>query len=296
MLVRYRIPLKYFIRFAYVDAIVVLLVSIGVFFTIRKIDFPIIPINIPAFMGTAISLLLGFKLSQSYDRWWEARKIWGAIVNDSRTLTMQLLNYHTDGKCEITERMAMRQAGWSHSLGQSLRGLSPLGKLDEFISAEELARISEHSNIPLALLNEQSADLKRIFRDGKVNEYQQIQIDKTLVRLCESMGRAERIKNTVFPTTYRLFLHLFIYLFITLLAVALAEVDRLWEIPLLVLISLPFFLLEKTALYLQDPFENRPTDVSVSAIAHTIELNIKQLLSRDDLPAKKPVLDDFFVM
>ncbi|UXP30720.1 hypothetical protein N6H18_10180 [Reichenbachiella agarivorans] len=295
MLIRYRIPLNYFIKFAYVDAIAVMIVSVGVFFLVRKINFPIIPINIPAFMGTAISLLLGFKLSQSYDRWWEARKIWGAIVNDSRTLTLQVLNYHKDGNCEQTIRIANRQMAWPHSLGQSLRGLSPLDKMGDFLSEEEFARVASHKNVPLAILNEHSVDLRQMYQDGKINDYQQIQIDKTLVRLCQSMGMAERIKNTVFPTSYRLFLHLFIYLFITLLAVALAEVDRLWEIPMMVLISLPFLLLEKTAFYLQDPFENRPTDISVSAIANTIEHNLKQLIGQSDLPA--PVEQDtFYVM
>ncbi|PIB36076.1 hypothetical protein BFP72_12065 [Reichenbachiella sp. 5M10] len=295
MLIKYRIPFKYIIKLAYMDAIIVFFVSVVVFYFIRYHDFPIIPINIPAFMGTAISLLLGFKLSQSYDRWWEARKIWGAIVNSSRTLTVQLLNYHQDKQCEQTERMALRQVAWVHSFAQNLRDESPLFRMEKYLSAEELAQYAWHKNVPLAILNEQSADLRRMLDDGKVNTFQQIQIDQTLVSLCDSMGKAERIKNTIFPTAYRYFLHMFIYLFIVLLAVSLAEVDRLWEIPMLVLISLPFFLLEKTAKFLQDPFENRPTDVSVTSIAKTIETNIKQLLGRQDLPEpQKP--EGFYVM
>lgn len=246
-------------------------------------------------MGTAISLILAFKLSQSYDRWWEARKVWGAIVNDSRTLVLQVLNYHQDKNCEQTKRMAMRQAAFSHSLGQSLRGLSATKGLDDFINEEEVDRIKKHKNVPLALINEHASELRQMLDEGKINSYQQIQIDQTLVRLCENMGKAERIKNTVFPTAYRLFLHIFIYFFLTLLAIALAEIDRLWEIPMLVAISIPFFMLEKTAKYLQDPFENRPTDTSVTAIAKTIETNLKQLIDRDDLPDPEPI-QGYFVM
>ncbi|MCV9386729.1 bestrophin family protein [Reichenbachiella ulvae] len=295
MLVKYRIPLKYLLRFVYLDAAIVFMVSMFVFFFVRKVDFPIIPLGIPTFMGTAISLLLAFKLGQSYDRWWEARKVWGAIVNDSRSLVLQALNFHKEGKCEQTERIAMRQAAFAHSLGQSLREQSAVKGIEGFVSSEELTRVSKHKNVPLALMNEHSRDLKQMLESGKVNEYQQIQIDQTLVNLVSSMGKAERIKNTVFPTSYRLFLHVFIYVFIVLLAIALAEIDRLWEIPMLVSISLPFFMLEKTAAYLQDPFENRPTDTSMTSIAKTIEINLKQLLDREDLPDPEPV-QEFYVM
>ena len=98
------------------------------------------------------------------------------------------------------------------------------------------------------------------------------------------MGMAERIKNTIFPVTYRYFLHLIIYLFVITLSIALNEVENYYEVPLLLLISCAFFLLEKTATDLQDPFNNQPTDTPVTAIATTIEINIKQLLNETDLP------------
>src|SRR5688572_32546175 len=72
-------------------------------------DIPPLPIAIPAFLGTAISVILSFKLNQSYDRWWEARKIWGSIVNDSRTLTLQLQSFLPDGHAETIKTIVYRQ-------------------------------------------------------------------------------------------------------------------------------------------------------------------------------------------
>ena len=98
------------------------------------------------------------------------------------------------------------------------------------------------------------------------------------------MGMAERIKSTVFPVTYRVFLHLMIYLFVITLSISLGVVHPVFEIPLLLIISLGFFVLEKTATLLQDPFENKPTDTAMTTIATTIEINIKQLLKEGDIP------------
>ena len=98
------------------------------------------------------------------------------------------------------------------------------------------------------------------------------------------MGMAERIKSTVFPVTYRVFLHFMIYIFVITLSISLGEIDPMYETPLLLIISSGFFVLEKTATLLQDPFENKPTDTAMTTIATNIEINIKQLLKEGDLP------------
>jgi len=127
-------------------------------------------------------------------------------------------------------------------------------------------------------------ELKTLHQRGQINDFQQVQIDATLVRLCDSMGRAERIKSTVFPVTYRLFIHYFIYLFLIVVSMVLVRTLGAYEIPILVLLASTYFLLEKTALHIQDPFSDRPTDTAVTAIARTIEINLRQLLGNKDVP------------
>jgi putative membrane protein len=257
------------------------------------IFMPEMPLTIPAFIGTAISILLSFGISQSYERWWEARKIWGAIVNDSRSLVIQIQTLTKNGNDDKINLIALRQIAWCYSLGQSLRGLNPTENLEPFISKEELSELAEHQNKPLALLQLHGKKIKELREEGQIDAFSQIQLDQTIVRLCEAQGKAERIKSTVFPVTYRLFLHGTIYLFVITLAISL-RVDGLFETPLLLAISSAFFLLEKSATHMQDPFENRPTDTPVTAIARTIEINIKQLIKHKDIPNAHQV-DGFYI-
>jgi putative membrane protein len=245
---------------------------------------PQMPISIPAFLGTSISVLLSFKLSQSYDRWWEARKIWGSIVNESRSFTLQLQSFISKGNDSDIRQLAFRHIAWCFSLGQSLRGLDPLENLRKYVSEDDIKKISTHNNKPLALLQLNTLQIAELKSNGGMDIFSQIQLNATLINISNAMGMAERIKSTVFPVPYRVFLHLMIYIFVITLSISLGDVNPIFEIPLLLIISLFFFVLEKTATLLQDPFENKPTDIAMTSIATTIEINIKQLLKEADIP------------
>lgn len=286
MLLNKKIPASFILNKVKYDIVYVTLLSLSVLFVTDQFNdlLPEMPLTIPAFIGTAISILLSFKLSQSYDRWWEARKVWGAIVNDSRSFVIQLQSLVAHGNEERIKKIALRQIAWCYSLGQSLRGLNATENLDNYISADEVQQIQQHANKPLAILQLHAHDIKELKEKNQLELFSQLQIDETLVRLCDSQGKAERIKSTVFPVTYRLFLHGIIYLFVITLSIALQDVAGFFEIPLLLLISTAFFLLEKSATHMQDPFENRPTDTAMTAISRTIEINIKQLLKEKEIP------------
>jgi ion channel-forming bestrophin family protein len=290
MLINKPIPASYIFRKVKRELFYVLIMSIVVLIVTAKYNtrLPEMPLTIPTFIGTAISILLSFKLNQSYDRWWEARKVWGSIVNDSRSLVIQLMTFTLKGNDPTIKKIAFRQIAWCYSLGQSLRGLNPMENLEEFVSKEELAEIKSHHNKPLSLLYLNGMDIKKLRDENQLDVFSQVQLDDTLVRLCDAQGKAERIKNTVFPVTYRLFLHSIIYLFVITLSISLKNVSAYFELPLLVLISSAFFLLEKSSTHMQDPFENRPTDTAMTAIARTIEINIKELLKEPNVPAPLP--------
>lgn len=286
MLLNKRIPYSYILNKVKFEALYVLIVILVVLFLTNQFRevLPEIPLTIPAFLGTAISILLSFKLNQSYDRWWEARKVWGSIVNDSRSFVIQLQSFLPKGNEQIIKKMAYRQIAYCYSLGQTLRSLDPIENISEFISEQELIEIKKHNNKPLSLIQLHAMDLKALKNSDQLELFSQVHIDKTLVRLCESQGKAERIKSTVFPVTYRMFLHFTIYLFVVTLSISLKDIAGFFEIPLLLLISTAFFLLEKSATHMQDPFENKPTDTAMTAIARTIEINIKELLKESEVP------------
>ena len=95
MLITNQISLSYIFQKIWLEILALIVISLSLYYyaSTHREGMPDIPISIPSFIGTAISVLLSFKLSQSYDRWWEARKVWGMIVNDSRTLVMQLIAF-----------------------------------------------------------------------------------------------------------------------------------------------------------------------------------------------------------
>jgi ion channel-forming bestrophin family protein len=295
MLLDRKIPVRYIFNKVKIELLYVVIVGLVIHFLTTRFskELPEMPLTIPVFLGTAISILLSFKMSQSYDRWWEARKVWGAIVNDSRTFIVQLQSFVKDEA--VIRRMAHRQIAWCYSLGQALRDQDALQGLGEYLSANDLEELSRHTNKPLAILKQNARELKKMREQGVIDTFMHLQMDDTLTRLCDSMGKAERIKSTVFPVTYRLFLHFTIYLFVVILSIALKGVDTYFEIPLLTLISMVFFLIEKSATHLQDPFRNRPSDIPVTAIARTIDINIRQLLEEENVPQPLPA-NDYYLL
>ena len=297
MLVDRRLPLRYIFSKIHLDIfyVVALAVLMEVGTIYAKDALPQVPVSLAAFLGTAISLILSFKLGQSYQRWWEARKIWGAIVNESRTLTRQLLSFCSDGSRRVVDRVARRQIAWCYVLGQSLRQHDWKKGTAGHLRDEDAEEAERHDNRPLLLLQQHARDVSQLAEDGELSDYQRVAVDDTLTRLTDAMGKAERIKSTVFPTAYRLYLHYFIYIFILVLVLALADLKGPNEVFVVTIIALPFFLLEKTATYLQNPFSGEPTDTSVTAIARVIEINLLQLLGEDDVPDKLEP-EDFYLM
>jgi putative membrane protein len=286
MIINKSIPIKYLFNKVKVELIYVLIMAVIVYYIthVFQNNIPEMPLTIPAFIGTSISILISFKLNQSYDRWWEARKIWGSIVNDSRSLILQFKQFLPAD--ENINKIAYRQIAWCYALGESLRGLDSKETLKKYLNEIEIEEINKQSNKPLAIIQHHYNDLKQFKNGEKINQFSEVQLDNTLVRLVDAMGKAERIKSTVFPVTYRLFLHLMIYLFIITLSISLKNIESVFEIPLLLVLSAAFFLLEKSATHMQDPFENRPTDTAVTAIARTIEINIKNIIEDKNIPEK----------
>jgi putative membrane protein len=243
-----------------------------------------------------IALLLGFRSNQAYDRWWEARHIWGAIVNDSRTLSRQISWFSSsDEEADhlrlFTHRFIRRQIGWCYSLGRHLRGQNAAHGLEKYLEPRELEHIKQIDNIPSALLDRMGKDLQLALEEGWINRFQQIELDNTLSRLTDAMGKCERIKNTVFPSTYSLYIHMSLMLFIVLLPFGVIEYFGIFEVPLVVAISACFLLIEKMAIHLQDPFENKPTDTPMTTIAQNIEKNLTQLYKVQSQPVKQNPLE-----
>jgi len=287
MLLKKNIPFKYVfgkIKYEIITITIYTMCVAAIYYAYPAIRITI-PLAIPSVLGIVISTLLGFRSNQAYDRWWEARHIWGAIVNESRTLARQVMSFTNDNYGDedvkaFQKRMIYRQIAWCYSLGRHLRNENPVTGLEKYLDKKELEHAKRIDNVPSALIHEMGNDLYLALDNGWINGYQQVELDRTITRLCDAMGKCERIKNTVFPSTYSLYIHLSLMLFIGLLPFAVIEYFGFVEIPLVVAISACFLLIEKMAIHLQDPFENKPTDTPMTTIAQSIEKNIMQIFQR----------------
>lgn len=298
MLLRNNIPLTYIFGKIKKELFLVTAYSLGIVvlyqnFHVTRIS---IPIAIPALFGTIISLLLAFRSNQAYDRWWEARILWGAIVNDSRTLGRQILSFvenpfHLEDIESFKKRFIKRQIAWCHALSQALRGFSAHQGLERYLDKNELKFIKNQRNVTVALLELHAMDIKKALQEGWINSFQQIEIDKTLTSLCNHMGGSERIKNTVFPVTYSKYISMSIHLFIVLLPFGLIEYIGFMEIPLVIAIAAFLLLVEKMAVHLQDPFENKPTDTPTTTICRTIERDLCQMVDDHKMYEDLPQVD-----
>jgi ion channel-forming bestrophin family protein len=244
-----------------------------------------IKMSIATVLGFAVALLLGFRTSSAYDRWWEARKIWGGIVNDSRTLVRQFIGF-TDVNEILPEarQLSNYQIAWCNALKSSLRNLNPLEGLEGFLSQEELNYLSTKNNKPNEILKLMNGLLAKVKAEDKIDTYQLVSLDQTLKHLCDHMGKAERIKNTVFPTQYRSYTHRGLIIFTVMLPYGMLFSTGPFVILICVLVSFFFHMLENIAYFLQDPFMNRPSDIPMSALCRTIEINLKELVEETDIP------------
>lgn len=302
MLLNKKIPVGFLLDKVKTELIILVLyvIIIEVLDEFFKIKGLFIPVAIPAILGTAISLILGFRLNQAYDRWWEARKIWGAIVNDSRTLVRQSLMFIQSEAApeearQLQEEIKTLQQAWCFALARSLRN-QPQEDLKRLLPPDILVRTSSFDNVPNQLLKIHSQLLMKARNNSWINDFQFMLIDQTHTRLCDAMGKAERIKNTVFPMTYSLVVEFLLYLFVILLPFGLIEYLGYMEAPLILLFCIPFFMLEKSAIHLQDPFAGYPTDVPVLNISSTIENNLNKMMDEERPLKPMPEPYKYYVM
>lgn len=293
MLLNQKISIWYFVNEikAQIILICAFAISIGLLDTLPTFKKVSLPLSLPALVGTAVSVLLAFRTAQSYERWWEARTVWGAIVNDSRSLLRQFIQFAPESpKYEIRE-FADRQIVWAYALGESLRKQQFSPNVQAYLNIHQIKAV----NIPNALLDKHSETIRQLATTRAITDIQQVQLNETIARLCDSMGKCERIKNTVFPRSYSLLVHTLIYVFAAILPFGLEDSQLTVEIVMTILIPTLFIAIEKTAIIMQDPFEDTPVDTPMTSLAQTIEINLLEMIGEKDIPTK-PKSDSYYAM
>lgn len=260
-------------------------------------DFPVF---IPTILGTVLAFFIGFNNNQAYDRWWEARKIWGSIVNNSRTFARSILSYVDDkGDDRIQEikiYMVKSHITYLYALKKALRGMED-PNVYRFLSDRDWVKIKDHSNVPNALLSCQSDDLNYLYKNGNIDGFQFMQINQLLTEFTNDMGASERIKNTVFPTTYNFYSKFFIWVFIYCVTMSLADLIGFWSIFIGTLLGYVFFTIQALGQNLVNPFEkDNIMGIPLDSITRTIEINLLQMLQEENIPMPIESVNEEYIM
>lgn len=281
-----------------------------------------IPWTVVALLGTATAFLVGFKNTQTYNRTWEARQIWGAILNSSRAFGTMSRDFFNNS--EKTKELVYRHFAWLTALRYAMRdsrawetsGKSynkeyrefysipekeiPLeSELEKYISKEELRYILTTKNKAAQLMSLQSKTIQSLFAAKEIDSYQFVEMQRMIKDFYDQQGKSERIKNFPYPRQFATINSFFIKLFCILLPFGmLKEFDKLNEsmegimkgnmvwlvIPFSVLISWVYTSLEQVGESTENPFEGSANDVPISQMSRTIEIDMREMLGETDLP------------
>lgn len=290
-------------RYMRVELIASTILSAAVFFLYhnRHLEKVSLPFSIAAILGSALAIFLAFRNNNSYSRWWEARTVWGGIVNSSRVLARLIITFadsHSHQPQYVKERseafkkeMVYLLIAWGHALRLHLRRQDDWEALRPLLSEAAFRSVAASQNKPNALQLLTGRRIYEAMADGTLGGFDSFQMEGQLLALANYQGACERIKNTPLLRQYHFFTKLFLIVFMALLPFSLiADFSKMGApalmIPVSILVSFVFGVMGKVGEVNEDPFENRITDVPLTALCNTIERDLREMLGETDLPDK----------
>jgi ion channel-forming bestrophin family protein len=237
--------------------------------------------------GIALAIFLGFRNSVSYDRFWEGRKLWGALLNDTRSLARQSITLINDPSYDVKrEHFNNLLIAFVYSLKHQLRATDPTQDLNRLLPAEFAAQLKEVRYKPIIILRELGIWVKNAKAENKLDSVTQLAFEENLNKLSDIVGGCERIASTPIPYTYSVLLHRTVYIYCFLLSFGFVETMG-WITPfIIVFIAYTFVALEAIADELEDPFGLQPNDLALDTMAQMIENTLLELNDKKMIPVQ----------
>ena len=257
-----------------------------------KITLTPIPFSL---IGLALAIFLGFRNNAAYDRYWEARKLWGELVHRSRSLARQCqtLIAHPDDvpACtslqDVRSRMIHRAIAFAYALKHQLRDANPVqaaAELRPHLLRSELRQVTSMGNRPNFLLLRMGKDLQACIQAGRIDPCLAVAVDDTLSAMAAAAAACERIKGTPIPFSYTLLLHRTAYLYCFLLPFGLVDSIGFMTPFVVGIVAYTFFGLDALGDEIEEPFGIDDNDLPLDAICRTIEINMRESLGETNLP------------
>jgi putative membrane protein len=261
-------------------------VIVTVTYTFFPFHAPALPLTL---FGSALALFLGFRVNSAYERWWEGRTLWGAMINASRSLARITRNQMPDPDARDLKRsIVLRQIAYVHALRCQLRRQPADQEVLRQLSKGEAEPALKRTNIANGLLDGTGRRVDDAVRKGWIDTIQQASFERILVDIANAQGGMERLKNTPLPNQYRFLPTFFAHLFCVFLPIGLVETLGIATPLGSTVAGLMFLAVLQIGDDLVDPFANTIHDVPLSAMCRTIEIDLKQAIGDDAPEPLKP--------
>jgi putative membrane protein len=228
-------------------------------------------------LSFVISMLLVFRTNSAYDRWWEGRKLWGSLVNNSRNLAIKL--HVMLGQDDESHRKFFRRIipMYASVLANHLRAESTRLQLDEK-EHPEFSALDTEKHVPNQVATLMVQRVHRLYTDGKITGDQLIILNSELQSFTDIMGSCERIKNTPIPFSYSVFIKKFIFFYVMSLPISLVFSLGYLTIPVVAFIFYVLASLELIAEEIEDPFGGDENDLPTQKLSQNIRKHVAEIL------------------
>ncbi|NTX39310.1 hypothetical protein HUA78_33235 [Myxococcus sp. CA033] len=236
-----------------------------------------IPSTVHTLAGISLSLLLVFRTNSSYDRFWEGRKLWGGIVNETRNLA-RAAGVFLQSEPALYAALLRWTAAFPFASASFLRTKAELGPLAQELPPDEVAEVMRAQHVPFAVARKMSALLDAGRRQGLYSEYVQMQLDQDVHLLVDYIGGCERIRKTPIPFAYVMHLRRALLVFCYTLPFALVESFGGLTVLATFVVAYIFFGIEEIGVEIEDPFGHDDNDLPLDSICNTIHANLNALM------------------
>ncbi|MCX7061113.1 MAG: bestrophin family ion channel [Gammaproteobacteria bacterium] len=240
-------------------------------------------------LGLALAIFLGFRINVSHERYWDARRLWGSIMNASRALARQALTLTEWAPNSVeAQRFVRSLIAHAHAFRHQLRATDASDDLRRLLAADDLPRVLAARWKPVVILQLLGDQLHAARRDGRLSDILSASMEQSFNTLGDAVGGCERIASTPIPLTFSVMVHRTIYFYCTLLPFALVGTIG-WYAPVFaVFVAYTFMAIEAIAEELEAPFGFDDNDLALGAICDNIEASLLEMLG-EPLPPLKPI-------
>jgi putative membrane protein len=257
-----------------------------------KLTLTAIPFSL---IGVALAVFLGFRNNASYERYWEARKIWGALLNDGRSFARQVQTLLRSPAPE-KRRLVLLGVAFVHTLRHQLRQTDPSSDLARLLGQPDLERASKARFKPAVVLVIIGEGLSAARERGELDPILANSMESTLGGLSHVLGGCERISNTPIPFTYSVIIHRIVYLYCFLLPFGLVDSIGFMTPLIVAFISYTFFALEALSDEIEEPFGTMPNDLALNAMSLTIEETMREIIGDESPMPPIPAAVDYVIL